>query len=156
MAEQRFLVNKLYQIEKFNSKGGWTYVKIPELTQNKNNPFGWVRVYGKIDNVEIKKYNLQLMGNGVLFLPLNAEIRKKINKKVGDFVHLTLYKDDPPIAFINETILCFKIEPEVLDTFMNMTKLKQRNIIEWIYNTKTDKIKIERIAKTIDKILGKI
>lgn len=156
MTKQRFLVNKSYQIEKFNSKGGWTFVKIPEIPPNKNNRFGWVRVQGTIDNVKIEKYHLQPMGNGILFLPLNAKIRKKLSKKVGDFVHVKLYEDSIPIGLMKELVLCFKSEPKVFDTFMKMTKIEQKNTIEWIYVAKTDKIKIERITKSIDKMLNKI
>lgn len=81
MTEQIPLVDKEYLLEKFQGKGGWTFAKIPEITQNKNTPFGWVRVRGTIDHFEIKNYKLQPMGNGNLFLPVKAEIRKKLNKK---------------------------------------------------------------------------
>ena len=74
------LVNKSYLLERFQAKGGWTYAKIPEVLQDKHSPFGWVRVRGSIDNFEIKNYHLMPMGNGNLFLPVKAEIRKKIGK----------------------------------------------------------------------------
>ena len=44
MKEQIPLVDKKYLLEKFKGKGGWTFVRIPEIPQNKNTAFGWVRV----------------------------------------------------------------------------------------------------------------
>ena len=79
------LVNKTYLLEKFQGKGAWTFAQIPEILQDKNAPFGWVRVRGTIDGFEIKGYHLMPMGNGKLFLPVKAEIRKKIKKQSGDF-----------------------------------------------------------------------
>ena len=54
------------------------FCKTPEIPPGQNTPFGWVKVYGTIDDYEIKNYNLQPMGNGRLFLPIKAEIRKRI------------------------------------------------------------------------------
>ena len=44
------LVNGKYLLEKFPGKGGWTFAAIPEVLQNKNNPFCWVKVKGSIDD----------------------------------------------------------------------------------------------------------
>ncbi|MEY3398621.1 MAG: hypothetical protein RL220_1215, partial [Bacteroidota bacterium] len=79
------LVDKAYRLEKFPGKGGWTYARIPEILQDKHSPFGWVRVKGSIDDVEFSSYHLMPMGNGQLFLPVKADIRKKIGKKEGDW-----------------------------------------------------------------------
>ena len=58
---QKPLINKQYKLEKFHGKGGWTFVQIPEIPQNKSNPFGLVQVKGTIDDYEIKKYHLMPM-----------------------------------------------------------------------------------------------
>ncbi len=87
------LVNRKYLLEKYPGKGGWTYAAIPEVKPNKEKPFGWVKVSGTIDGYEIKDYHLMPMGNGDLFLPVKASIRKKINKHMGDFVHVVLYAE---------------------------------------------------------------
>lgn len=77
---EKSLVNKLYLLEKFPGKGDWTYAQILEILPNKRNHFGWVRLNEFIDDYEIKHYHLMPMGNGRLFLPIKAEIRKKIKK----------------------------------------------------------------------------
>lgn len=40
MTIQTPLVDNEYLLEKFQGKGGWTFVKIPEIAQSKNTPFG--------------------------------------------------------------------------------------------------------------------
>ncbi|WP_445456409.1 YdeI/OmpD-associated family protein [Flavobacterium sp. HNIBRBA15423] len=156
MKEQLPLIDKEYLLEKFPGKSGWTFAKIPEIMQNKNTPFGWVRVRGTIDHFEIKNYNLQSMGDGSLFLPVKAEIRKKINKKEGDYVHIILFTDNLPTEIPEELKLCLMDEPMVYETFLNYSNGEQKTIIEWIYSAKTDITKVERIAKTIDKIIKAI
>jgi hypothetical protein len=74
------LVDKLFKLERFPGKGGWTYARIPQILPSTDQPFGWVKVRGSIDGYEIDKYHLMPMGNGKLFLPVKADIRKKIKK----------------------------------------------------------------------------
>ena len=74
------LVNQKYLLKKIPGKSGWTYADLPQVIPDSNAPFGWVKVKGTIDGIEIKKYHLMPYGNGKLFLPVKAEIRKK-NKK---------------------------------------------------------------------------
>lgn len=71
------LVNKKFKLEKYPGKGGWTYTVIPEIPADKKQRFGWVKVKGFIDDYQIKSYKLMPLGDGRLFLPVRAEIRKK-------------------------------------------------------------------------------
>jgi uncharacterized protein YdeI (YjbR/CyaY-like superfamily) len=93
------------------------------------------------------------MGDGNLFLPIKAEIRKKINKKEGDFAHIILFADNFPTEIPVELKLCLMDEPNAYETFLSYTNGEQKTFIEWIYSAKTDTTKVERIAKTIDKIV---
>lgn len=93
------------------------------------------------------------MGNGDLFLPVKLEIRKKINKKEGDYVRIVLYADNFPTEIPEELKLCLMDEPNAYETFLNYANGEQKTFIEWIYSAKTDAIKVERIAKTTDKIV---
>jgi len=146
------LIDKEYLLEKFQGKGGWTYAQIPEILPGKHLPFGWVRVRGTIDNFEIKNYHLMPMGNGSLFLPIKAEIRKRIKKKAGDFVRVTLFADNLPPEIPEELKGCLLDEPNGLETFLTFTNSEQKAFIDWIYSAKTDKTKVERIVKTLDKM----
>jgi Domain of unknown function (DUF1905)/Bacteriocin-protection, YdeI or OmpD-Associated len=154
MAQQIPLVDREYLLERFQGKGAWTFVRIPEIQQNKKAPFGWVRVRGSVDNFEIRNYNLQPMGNGNLFLPLNAIIRKAINKGEGDHVHITLFADNSPTEVPEEFELCLKDEPKAYETFLRYTNGEQKVFIEWIYSAKTDATKVERISRAIVEIVS--
>jgi hypothetical protein len=101
---KKMLVNKKALLKRFPGKGGWTYAEIPEVEQNNSNPFGWVEVSGRINTHEIKRVKLMPAGNGQLFLPVKAEIRKKIKKQEGDYVHIILYEDKSEIAIPDEII----------------------------------------------------
>lgn len=146
------LVDKKSLLEKFPEKGGWTYTALPEISPDKNAPFGWVKVKGSIDGFEINKYHLMPFGNGELFLPVKAEIRKKIKKRAGDYVHVILYPDNEPQEVPDELLLCLQDDPEALQFFQSLNESEQQNYVRWIYSAKTDQTKVDRIAKTLDRL----
>ena len=154
--KEKPLVNKKYPLQKFPGKGGWTFVVIPEVLQDKKAPFGWVKVKGHIDDFEIKNYRLMPMGNGKLFLPVKAEIRKKINKQGGDWVNVILFADDSALAIPEELLLCLKDEPLAYKTFLGYTEGEQKAFIDWISSAKKEETKVDRIVKTINKLLKKL
>jgi len=147
------LVNKTYLLEKISGKGGWTYAALPEVLQDKNAPFGWVKVKGSIDGFEIKKYHLMPFGNGKLFLPVKAEIRKKIKKQAGDYVHVILYPDNEPLDIPEELLLCLHDDTEAFQIFKTLNESEQHNYVKWIYSAKTEQTKVERIVKTLDRLV---
>lgn len=149
------LTDKKYLLEKFPGKGGWTFAKIPEIAQDKKAHFGWVKVKGSIDGFMISKYHLMPMGNGYLFLPVKAEIRKKIKKKEGDYVHVILYPDNEPLEIPEEMILCLNEEPQALIFFNSLSESEKKYYIQWVYSAKKEETKITRLAKTINKLLKK-
>lgn len=145
-------MNKKYLLEKVAGKGGWTYAAIAEVAPDKRSHFGIVRVKGSIDGFEISKYNLMPMGNGKLFLPVRAEIRKKIKKEAGDHVHIILYRDDEPMSIPEELLLCLEDEPKAFRFFKSLTESPQQLYVKWIYAAKTDETKVNRIAQSIDRL----
>lgn len=146
------LLQKKIQLEKFPGKGGWTFARIPEIPQDKNNPFGWRKVKGFIENVEIKQYHLMPMGNGQLFLPVKAAIRKKIKKEEGDWIMVTLYPDPDPLEVPEEFILCLKDEPEAWNYFQHFAEQEKKKYTDWIYAVKTEELKTERMARAVNMI----
>ncbi len=147
------LIDKKYLLEKFPGKGGWTYAVIPEVLQDKHAHFGWVKVKGFIDDFELKSYRLMPMGNGMLFLPVRAEIRKKIGKKEGDWVHVKLFADNDALEIPKELMLCLEDEPQALKNFLTYTESEQKAYIDWILGAKKEETKIERMAETVNKVL---
>lgn len=146
------LVDKKYLLKKMSGKGAWTYVEIPEIPPDKKAHFGWRKVRGFIDDYEIRKYHLMPMGNGRLFLPVKAEIRKKIGKKEGDTVHIVLYPDTEPLELPEEMKLCLEDEPKALKFFNNLSESEQKFYIQWIYSAKKEETKVERLVKTINRL----
>jgi hypothetical protein len=149
------LVNKKYLLERFQAKGGWTYAAIPEILQDKNSPFGWVKVRGTIDGYEIKNYHLMPMGNGKLFLPVKATIRKVIKKKEGDYVHVILYPDNAPLEVPEELLNCLKDEPKAYQNFLDYSDGEKKAFVEWVYSAKKEETKAERIVKMIQMLIKK-
>ncbi len=146
------LVDKKYKLEKYPGKGGWTFAVIEEIAPDKKSRFGWVQVRGTIDGFSISQYKLMPMGDGNLFLPLRAEIRKAIKKEAGDTVHITLYPDDSAIEIPGELQLCLEDEPQALRFFTKLSDSEKKYYIQWIYGAKKQETKIDRMAKTIVRL----
>jgi hypothetical protein len=153
MPEEESLIDAAYLLHKFPGKGGWTYAEITEIKPNRKNPFGWVRVSGFIDNWELKQYKLMPMGNGKLFLPVKAAIRKNIGKEAGDTVHVKLYPDETPLEIPNEILDCFMHEAKhLLTTFSKFTEGEQKAYLDWIYDAKTENTKARRIVEMMERL----
>lgn len=152
MSIEKPLVDKQYLLQKFPGKGGWTFASIPEILQDKHAYFGWVKVKGSIDGFPIKCYHLMPMGNGTLFLPVKAQIRKAIGKGEGDIVRVILYKDDAPLDIPQEFILCLNDDTGAKKTFYALPEGERKAIIDWIYSAKKEETKISRMAKIINRL----
>jgi Domain of unknown function (DUF1905)/Bacteriocin-protection, YdeI or OmpD-Associated len=146
------LVNKKYKLQKYPGKGGWIYAVIEEIAPDKKAKFGWVQVSGSIDGFELKRYKLMPMGNGKLFLPVRAEIRKAIGKKEGDTIQVILFADNSAIEIPEEFLLCLQDEPLAKQFFLKLTESEQQFYIKWIYSAKQEVTKIKRIAEAITRL----
>ncbi|MDR3008416.1 MAG: YdeI/OmpD-associated family protein [Sphingobacterium sp.] len=152
----RPLVERTAVIEKFSGKGGWTYISIPEASSKLGEPFGWLRVNGRINDYFFEQGLLQSMGNGMLFLPIKASIRKLLKKGVGDEVYIVLHEADDMTTEIPEELkLCLLDVPLAYERFKVLSETEKRQKIAWIYSVKKEETKIERIIKLIDQLLLK-
>ena len=147
------IVDGDFLLQKMPGKGGWTFVLLPDLQQEKRSWFGMTKVRGNVDSFEISDYHLMPFGNGSLFLPVKSEIRKKIGKNEGDWVHVTLYSQDLPPVETEDFFTCLAEEPLALQRFNNLSKPEQKKLLDWIYSVRNDALRVERIALTIDKLL---
>jgi len=153
--EEKPLVDKEYLLEKFPGKGGWTFTFIPEIPPDKHSSFGFLKVRGSIDDYEIKHFNLlpSVKGDDRLFLTVKSEIRKIIKKEAGDYVHIILYPDNEPLEIPEEFSLCLQEDAEALRFFNSLSESEKNNYVKWIYSAKTDRTKVDRIAKTLDRLV---
>lgn len=149
------LVNKKYKLQKYPGKGGWVYTVIEEIAPDKKAKFGWVQVSGSIDGFELKRYKLMPMGNGKLFLPVRAEIRKAISKTEGDMIHVILHADNSPIEIPQDFLFCLEDEPAAKKFFCTLTESEQQFYIKWIYEAKQEATKTKRIAESITRLFKK-
>lgn len=145
------LVEGVFILKKYPGKGGWTYAEVPVVAPEKKNPFGWMKVKGSIDAFELKQYKLMPMGNGKLFLPVKAEIRKKIKKEEGDQVHVVLFADDSPVRLTPELAACLQlVNPKLIEVFAEMKEGQQKFHLDRIHAAKTEHTKDQRINRFID------
>ena len=151
------MVEGKYLLKKFLGKGGWTYAEIPEIARDSKNPFGWVQVSGKIDAYHLQQYKLMPMGNGRLFLPVKAEIRKKIKKEAGDWVEISLVVDASKYIVPDELIACLKQESDALvKKFELLPEGEKKAFIDWIYNAKSAETRAQRIITMINSVTSDI
>jgi hypothetical protein len=76
------------ELQKSPNKGGWTYVVWPYAAKFFGT-HGAVKVKGRIDGEPFTS-SFMAMGDGVQMLPVKANIRKAIGKKVGDTIAVEL------------------------------------------------------------------
>lgn len=147
-----FQVDKKYILEKFPGKGGWTYIAIPDLKPNKKAYFNMSKVNGFIDDLAINDHNLFPFGKDKVLMAVKAEIRKKIGKNEGDWVHLKLNVNQPEYDIKSEFIICLNDDIAAKKTFTKCNKSQQQAIIDWISASKDEEMKVERIVKAIDML----
>nr|MBP6411327.1 DUF1905 domain-containing protein [Pseudarcicella sp.] len=127
-----------YLLEKFDMKGGWTYIYLKELIKTKSFNPNREKVNGQIDDCALENMPIFSMGNERYFISINSCIRAKIKKKVGDTVKLVLFQNT--VLNDNEEqqsdyqiwIDCLENEPKAFEKFHLLEKTEQEKIIDWI------------------------
>lgn len=147
------LVDADYLLEKFPGKGGWTYAAIPEVLQDKHAWFGWVAVRGSIDNYQFDHQKLMPMGNGQLFLPVKAAVRKLIGKEAGDTVRVRLWPASATLPLPEVVAACFELQPAALaERFRNLPASDQKRYLDWISAARSDDEQADRMAAMMNDL----
>lgn len=142
-------------IQKFSSKGeksGWTYVDIPiDILQKLNlkNKKAF-RIKGCIDDVAFEKLSTYPIGDGEFIIALKADIRKKLGKKEGAMVSLSIDVDKSEALVSEELMDCLKEDKTALSQFLSQPKSHQTYFHNYILTAKTPATKAGRIVNTLN------
>ncbi|PZX46991.1 DUF1905 domain-containing protein [Algoriphagus chordae] len=150
----QLLVEGNYLLERFQGKGGWTFVKFPKEIMPSSKAFGMMKVSGTLDNHSFEGKHLMPMGNGFIFLPVAKPIRTKIGKEEGDVVHVNLYQEEIPDQVPQELIDCLKDDPGKFELFEQLSEPEKKQWVEYIYSSDKIEDKSDRIIKLLEA-LGK-
>lgn len=147
----------ILRFDKQGEKTGWTYIEISAAQAKKLNPGVKVgyRVKGKLDKYSFEKTAILPMGEGAFIMPLKAEIRKAIGKKMGDKLTVELELDQRQIEPSADFMKCLRQDPEAMKFFETMPGSHQRYFSKWIDDAKTIQTKTKRIVMAMTAISKK-
>ena len=63
-----------------------------------------------------------------------------------------LFHDNSELEIPDELLQCLRDEPSAYNTFHSFNESNKKYYIDWIYSTKKEETRIERMAKTIDRL----
>lgn len=142
------IINADVTLERFPSKGGWTYAPVPWFESGPKTYFNTLRVSGRIDALELPEAQLMSMGKGRLFLPVKATIRQHIGKQAGDSVRLVLFRTEEvaPLT-VSETDFreCLAEVPGALAAYERLPAKHQHAWVAWVAAAPTDEQKVTRV-----------
>ena len=143
-------------IEKFGDKGektGWTYIYIPEnlSLQIKPGTRTSYRVKGLLDNIPVSGLAMVPMGEGDYIIALKGELRRKLRKKAGDLLRVSLEEHaDFTVDMPADLEECLNDQPHLIENFLKQPRSHQHYYFNWINSAKTDPTRAKRIAMTVN------
>ena len=142
------------EIKKVEEKDG-AYIEIPFDVEKE---FGAkrVKVKAKFDNVDYRG-SIVRMGMPCFMIGLTKEIRKKIDKGIGDTVSVEIEKDEE--ERIIEIPMDFKERIErdnnVKEFWNTLSFSMQKKYVTWITSAKKEETRNKRINEAIEKLKNK-
>ncbi|MHA7130431.1 YdeI/OmpD-associated family protein [Algoriphagus namhaensis] len=148
----RLILEGDYYLERFDGKGGWTYLPLRKESFAGVKSFGMLKVSGQIDDFSFEKKHLMPKGDGTLFLPVAKEIRQKIGKEAGDRVHVKLFRPEIPKGIPEEILACLEDVPGKKEAFFTLTPSAQRKWVEYIYENDSLDIRTQRVIQLLQEL----
>ncbi|WP_343745045.1 YdeI/OmpD-associated family protein [Chitinophaga sp.] len=148
------LIDQELLLERFDGKGGWTFIRLPDVPKGQQGYFGMRKVHGFIDQYELPPCNLMPFKKGVMMLPVKAAIRKQIKKEAGDRVRLILYPAGQQTKEIipGDFMECLRDEPTALRNFQAMPPADQEKCLQWLMEVSVPDARIQRMADAINHL----
>ncbi len=143
-------------IKKYGQQGektGWTFVEIPESLAQQLYPGNKksFRVKGTLDALPIVAQALIPISGGDFILPLKAELRKLLGKRMGESILLKITWDSnpDPVPMPEDFATCLEDEPTASENFKKLPRSHQHYYIRWFNSAKTEPTRVKRMAQAI-------
>lgn len=141
------------EIRLLEGKMKWNVIYFPYSVKDIFNTNGRVSVNITVDGREFK-HTLLPSKNGH-YLVYNEFIRRALQKKLGDSVHITLKKDEGKREIvIADYFVKILNENDILNEFLNQPDYIKREQINFIELAKKEETKNNRLNALVDKIKG--
>ena len=134
-----------------NQQTNWTFILLNKAQSNKLNPgvrLGF-RVKGKIGGIPISQKALLPVREERFMLPLDAKLRKALQKQAGDKVTVELEVDKKQLKLSADLLECLSDEPAAEDFFNELSPSHQRYFSKWIEDAKTEHTKTKRVTMAV-------
>ena len=83
---------------------------------------------------------------------IHRKLADQIKKEAGDWIKVVLYVDESELEIPKEFVECLKDEPQAWKNFKKLSESEKKKYIDWIYAVKTDELKVQRMADSINRI----
>jgi bifunctional DNA-binding transcriptional regulator/antitoxin component of YhaV-PrlF toxin-antitoxin module len=145
-------------LEKYPGKGGWIYAIVENVPKQPKTAKGnWLTLSGNIDGLALPILKLWPQGGGKMFLPINAEIRKKIGKNEGDSVHIILYGvQEIPIANLADFEETLQYEPLAQKYYSTLSEIEKKQVYDFIFSKSDIQFQIDQMATALKLLLKNI
>lgn len=158
--------NHITQIIMYNFKapleiiGVNPYVSVPsevllDLMASFGKSKGMIPVTGTINNNHFTQTIVKFSGQYRLYI--NTSMLKNSPRRIGEMVQITLEADHSDRAILPHPELEKAIDanPQAKKAFENLTPSRQKEIVRYITNLKSEKSRSENIIKAINHLTGK-
>jgi hypothetical protein len=148
-------------LEKFGMQGkktGWIYLSVSfdiasSIKPNNKKSF---KVKGFIDKIAIVGIELTAMIEGYFIIAVNANLRKQLQKNVGDEVEVSLEEDDDIGKLSADLLQAIDAVPEAASYFNALPPSHKNAYSVWIKAAKSEPIIAKRVAATIKACVLKL
>lgn len=152
---KELLKNKKLTLNYVPNHGAWTYNIIVPGSKDIKGKWGNIKVSGTIDGYEFKSMNLAPRKGLDMYMSVNADIRKAINKSGGDSVIVYMIKDsDNKLTNEDDIIECFR-DAEILTEFRALAEQERIMIIEDILAQADENRQEKKILQEIKRLTAK-
>jgi hypothetical protein len=143
-------------LEKYPGKGGWIFVIVENIPKQPKTAKGnWLTLSGIIDGLALPVIKLWPNGVGKAFMPVNAEIRKKIGKSEGDSVHIILYGvKEIPMPDLKDFEETLQYEPTAQKFYDTLSNDEKNTVASFVFSKPEVHNQIEQMATAL-KLLAK-